>query len=237
MRSSTVKSVLGFVFITLGLVLAVIFLYVLLSPDSTVKTSDADASPLPVIVIDAGHGGLDGGATGVTGVLEKQLNLEISEKLSALLKICGYNVVMTRTEDAMLTSDGGGSAKMQDLKARLEISSKYPDALTVSIHCNKFPSEKCKGLQVYYSDSEYAKSVADSVQSSVKALLQKENHRVTKKADSSIYLLHRAKAPSILVECGFLSNPEDCAELSSSDYQKSLALCLISGIENVKKEE
>ncbi len=237
MRSNSAKSVLGFAFIAFGLILAVIFLYVFLSPDGSIKTSDADASPLPVVVIDAGHGGRDGGATGTTGVLEKQLNLEISEKLCALLKICGYNVVMTRTEDIMLSSsDGLGSAKMQDLKARLEISSKYPDELTVSIHCNKFPSEKCKGLQVYYSDSDAAKNAADSVQSSVKTLLQKENHRVTKKADSSIYLLYRAQAPSILIECGFLSNPEDCENLSSHEYQKALALCILNGMENAKKE-
>ncbi len=236
MKTNASRSVLGFAFIVIGLLLAVVFLYIFLSPDGNIKTSDVDASPLPVVVIDAGHGGADGGATGTNGVLEKELNLQISKSLAELMRICGYNVVMTRTEDVMLSSsDGSGSAKMQDLRARLEISAKYPDALTVSIHCNKFPSEKCKGLQIYYSDSETAKSYADSIQAEVKSVLQKENRRVTKKADSSIYLLHRAKSPSILVECGFLSNPEECERLSNSEYQKMLALCILSGMEKGKK--
>ncbi len=231
MRSNAAKSVLGFAFIACGLALTVFLLYTFLAPDDSVPSSDADASPLPVIVIDAGHGGADGGAVSADGILEKDLNLQIAKTLAELMKISGYNVVMTRSTDTMLTCDGGGSNKMQDLKARLEISAKYPEALTVSIHCNKFPSEKCKGLQVYYSDFDYAKKSADSVQSSVIALLQNDNHRTTKKADSSIYLLSRAKAPSILIECGFLSNPEECERLSDSDYQKKLALCILNGIE------
>ncbi len=234
MRQNTTKSVLGFAFIACGLALTVFLLYTIFAPDDRIPSSDVDASPLPVIVIDAGHGGADGGAVSTNGILEKDLNLQIAYTLSELMKISGYNVVMTRTTDTMLTCDGGGTHKMQDLKARLEIASKYPESLTISIHCNKFPSEKCKGLQVYYSDHDNAKSYADSVQASVIALLQNDNHRATKKADSSIYLLSRAQSPSILIECGFLSNPEECKNLSDVDYQKKLALCILNGIETSK---
>ncbi len=232
MKSTATKSVIGFAFIACGLALTVFFLYNIFAPNDKIPSSDVDASPLPTIVIDAGHGGADGGAVSTDGILEKNLNLQIASTLAELMRISGYNVVMTRTEDVMLNSDSGGSNKMQDLKARLEISSKYPDSLTVSIHCNKFPSESCKGLQVYYSDSDYAKKSADSVQESVISLLQNDNHRSTKKADSSIYLLDRAKSPSILIECGFLSNSEECELLSNTDYQKKLALCILNGIEN-----
>ncbi len=235
MKKETFKTALGFGFIAVGLVLAVYFLYTLGAPKNELPSSDADASPLPVIVIDAGHGGMDGGAVGNDGTLEKELNLEIAMTLAELARICGYNPILTRTEDVMLsTPEGAGSAKMQDLKARLSISSIYPEALTVSIHCNKFPSESCKGLQVYHSNSEQAKKIADSIQASVKEQLQPDNRRQTKKADSSIYLLDRAVSPAVLIECGFLSNTEECEALSSREYQKSLALAILSGIESGK---
>ncbi len=231
MNQSASKNVIGFAFIACGLALTAFLLYTLFAPNEKLPSSDVDASPLPVVVIDAGHGGADGGAVSADGTLEKDLNLQIAKTLAELMKISGYNVVMTRTDDSMLTSDSGGSHKMQDLKARLEISSKYPEALTISIHCNKFPMESCKGLQVYYSEIEYSKKAADCVQSSVISLLQNDNHRATKKADSSIYLLDRAKSPSILIECGFLSNPEECEKLSDTSYQKKLALCILNGIQ------
>lgn len=197
----------------------------------------------PTVVIDAGHGGMDGGcvsesvsstAVGTVGtassrILEKDCNLEISKTLAALFRVSGYNVIMTREEDVMLDGEGlVGSAKMRDLRARLNIAVKYPDALFISIHCNKFPSPSCKGLQVYYSKNHPASKIAaDSVQASAVALLQPENHRKTKPADSSIFLLHRAAQPAILIECGFLSNPEEAALLSNENYQKKLALSIL----------
>ena len=194
------------------------------------KTDPVGADDEIVVIVDAGHGGMDGGAVGADGTQEKHINLAVAEILSDLLTVSGYKTVMTRTEDVMLTTeDGAGSAKMQDLKQRLNISSKYPDALTVSVHCNKFPLESCRGMQVYYSDSDAARQTAERIQYSSR-LLQTYNKREIKKADSSIYLLHRAKYPGVLVECGFLSNAEELQALKTEEYQKQLALVILKGI-------
>lgn len=201
--------------------------------------SSGDEPFLPVageahrtVVIDAGHGGMDGGAVAQDGTLEKDINLEISRVLAALMRVSGYKVIMTREQDVMLdTDDSRGGAKMRDLRKRLEIASSYPDAVTVSIHCNKFPQESCKGLQVYHSDSEYAKNTALAIQTSALAVMP-DNHRQIKKADSSIYLLHRASTPSVLVECGFLSNPDELAKLKTTEYKKQLALVIMDGIDS-----
>jgi len=146
-----------------------------------------------------------------------------------LFRISGYNVVMTRETDIMLDAEGlYGSAKMRDLRARLLIAQKYPDAVFISIHCNKFPDPTCSGLQVYYSERyDVAKSLAYSIQASSTALLQPNNKRMPKAAGSAIYVLDRAAQPSLLVECGFLSNPEEAILLSDDGYQKKLALSVL----------
>ena len=231
MKSENIKNVLAFAFISILLVLSIIFINTFFATILSDRDIDADLEPFPIIVLDAGHGGADGGAVGYDGTLEKDLNLQITKTLADLLRVSGYDVIMTRTEDVMLSTDDGiGSSKMQDLKQRLSISSEHPDTITISIHCNKFPSASCKGLQVYHSDSEKAAALAESVQSSVATILQTGNKRQIKKADSSIYLLHRAKNPSILIECGFLSNPDECASLSDQGYQKQLSAILLCAI-------
>ncbi len=230
MKKEALKTAMLFLLIALAVSVAVFVIFTGFSAAEE-GAGAVSAEPMPIIVIDAGHGGRDGGAVGYDGTLEKELNLEIATVLAELLRVSGYNVVMTRTEDEMLvTEDGIGSSKLQDLKKRLMIASSYTDSVTVSIHCNKFPSESCKGLQVYFSDDEKAETLANSIQGSVKGLLQPENHRAVKKADSSIYLLSRAKTPSVLVECGFLSNVEECEKLKNPEYQKSLALAMLKGI-------
>ena len=218
LKKSAMKTMLEFLAVALLLVF-IITMTVTLFRQNDEETDAVAADEDRVVVIDAGHGGMDGGASGADGTLEKHINLEIAKILSDLLTVSGYETVMTREDDVMLqTEDGKGSAKMQDLKQRLSISSAHPNALTVSIHCIKFSMSSCKGMQVYYSDSEAAMKAANAIQSA-SVLLQPYNKRATKKADSSIYLLHRATAPSVLVECGFLSNPEELQALNTEDYQ------------------
>ena len=184
------------------------------------------------VVVDAGHGGMDGGAVALDGTLEKDINLEISRILAAILRVSGYEVVMTRDSDVMLDTESAvGSAKMRDLKKRLSVASAYDGAICVSIHCNKFPLESCKGMQVYYSDSETANAVANAIQGEF-SKLDPSNKRKTKKADSSIYLLHRAVQPTLLVECGFLSNAEELAKLKTEDYKKKVALVILGGVDS-----
>ena len=186
------------------------------------------------MVLDAGHGGEDGGAVGLNGVLEKDINLSVTLLVGELLKQEGSAVVYTRTEDRLLYTEEQnikGKRKMYDLRNRLDIAEKTDGALLVSIHMNKFPSAECRGLQVYYSpNSAESSSYAALVQSYSKTFLDSTNHRETKKADSSIYLLHRIEMPAILVECGFLSNPEECALLNTAAYRQKTAAVLTAAL-------
>ncbi len=228
------RQAIGSAFAFIGAVL--LFICIVFSQVIFFGTSESEglptvSAPVRTVIIDAGHGGMDGGAVAPDGTAEKDINLKISLTLGALMRASGYNVILTRENDVMLdTNDGKGSAKMRDLRRRLEIASEHPDAITVSIHCNKFPQSSCKGMQVYHSDSDVAKQAAELVQKSSLAIMP-DNHRKIKKADSSIYLLHRACAPAILVECGFLSNESELQNLKAESYQKKLALVIFSGID------
>lgn len=187
----------------------------------------------PVIIIDAGHGGEDGGASGTNGVLEKDLNLTLSGILADLLRGAGYTVVQTRTEDRLLYDAGTkkGHKKQGDLENRVKYTEKYPNSILVSIHMNTFPLQSCEGVQVWYSQNdERSAMLARRIQENVKAHLQPENNRKIKAATSNIYLLRHAMTPAVLVECGFLSTPADCARLCDEVYQKKLALVLFDAI-------
>lgn len=190
------------------------------------------------IVIDPGHGGEDGGAIGKNGVLEKDLNLLVAFELGEMLANDGYTVIFTRTEDKLLYTEEEnikGMRKIYDLKNRRTIAEKFPNALFISIHMNSFGIEKYSGLQVYYTpDNKSSLLLADSIQSSVKASLQNDNKRVVKPG-KDIYLLEKAKNVSVLIECGFLSNEEECKKLSDKEYRKQLCFSIFCGI--IKYEE
>lgn len=142
------------------------------------------SEPFGTVIIDAGHGGMDGGATSDSGTLEKELNLEISLLLRDVLQASGVQVILTRDCDEMLDCNAkGGSRKTRDLRARVEIAEANPDALFVSIHMNKFPSASVSGVQLYYSPNNPESEVlAQMIQSSVKSLLQPDNNRPLKAA-------------------------------------------------------
>ena len=196
------------------------------------RTESTDTAPPLTVVIDAGHGGEDGGASSASGVLEKDLNLQIATRLCDLLKSNGVNVVMTRTEDILLydkTVDYKGRKKALDLAARQKIAEETENCIFVSIHMNAYPQPQYRGLQVWYSpNTPESQTLASLIQRTVTDALQKENNRQIKRATSSIYLLHHLQIPAVLVECGFLSNSEEAALLASEEYQQMLAslLCL-----------
>ncbi len=196
---------------------------------------NAVITPLTV-VIDAGHGGMDGGASGADGTVEKDINLAVAKRLSALLKLSGIECVMTREEDRMLVGDDVKShRKMHDLKNRLamteEILERGGNAIFVSIHMNNFSSPKYYGLQVWYSGNNADSSqLASYVQSYAATFLDTSNKREIKRATSAIYILDRATVPAVLVECGFLSNPEECEKLKSESYQTELAVTVFSAL-------
>lgn len=192
-----------------------------------------EAQNAPVILIDAGHGGEDGGAVGVNGVLEKDLNLVVSGMLFDLLRVAGYTVVQTRTEDQLLYDAGTkkGHKKQGDLENRVKYTQKYPNSILVSIHMNTFPTPNCEGVQVWYSQNDASSEIlAKQIQENVKLHLQPENNRRVKAATSGIYLLRHTMTPAVLVECGFLSTPAECERLCDKDYQKKLALVLFDAI-------
>ena len=186
-----------------------------------------------VIIIDAGHGGEDSGAIGVSGVYEKDLNLEIATALGEELKNRGYTVVYTRTEDKMLYSPEEnikGMRKISDLNNRCKLTEQYEDCILISIHMNSYGSSKYSGLQVYYSDENDKSAVlAQKIQNSVRSELQPSNRRQIKSGDS-LYLLQNVSCSAVLIECGFLSNKDECEKLSQKEYQKQLSFSIICGI-------
>lgn len=204
---------------------------------ATVPTASEGVSKAPVIVIDPGHGGEDGGCSAADGTLEKDINLEMSKTLCSILTASGYPAVMTRSEDKMLYSmygdmeDYTGKKKVFDLKNRLRFADESGAKAFLSIHMNKFPSGKYKGFQAYYSPAiGGSTALADMIQNKVKTCLQPENERLIKKAGTNIYILNRAKITSVLCECGFLSNAEETEKLKEPEYRKKLSLCITGAV-------
>jgi len=183
------------------------------------------------VILDPGHGGEDSGAVGIDGILEKELNLNVCDILSDMLTCTGFTVTETRTEDVMLGGGEAGHKKQEDLRARVDMAANDPDAYYISIHMNKFPQDYCKGIQLFYSPNHpQSMTLATVLHQLVKNYLQADNNREVKNGSSNIYLLNRIQNPCILVECGFVSNPEEAALLQTSDYQKKIALLVAASL-------
>ena len=203
-----------------------------------IKTEIVGANASPdnsnTIIIDAGHGGFDGGASASDGTVEKDINLQISKKVCALLRFNGYEVIMTRDTDTGTEDDQSAAIakrKKSDLVNRLQLMKDNTDAIFVSIHLNKFTTSAASGAQVFYTKNyKEAFTLANCVQSSIKNLIQPENTRVVKQGTSSTYLLKNAAVPAIIVECGFLSNNRELDKLKDDEYQSQMAFAIVSGI-------
>ncbi len=195
------------------------------------KQTVAEPSYVPITVImDPGHGGEDPGAVD-NGLTEKDLNLDVALSLNDILTACGYNTALTRTEDMLLYKQGEENRKKYyDLRNREVFAEEFENSVFVSLHMNKFPAEYCKGAQTFYSEHDIeSKNLATSVQENVR-LLQKNNKRVIKSGNNTIYLLDNLDMPSILIECGFLSNREEALSLSDKNYRAALAFTIYCGI-------
>lgn len=199
---------------------------------SSVSISEEEkiAQNRPVIVLDSGHGGMDPGKVAVNGSLEKDLNLAIALKVKKYLEASDVEVILTRDSDADLSETGAKSRKMSDMKARCKRINDIAPDLTVSIHQNSYHEPDVKGGQVfYYKNSEAGKRLAQILQKRFDYLLGEHNTRQAKANDSYYMLLH-VKCPIVIVECGFLSNPQDAAALLDEDYQDRLAWTIHMGI-------
>lgn len=190
----------------------------------------ASSSSAPIVIIDAGHGGEDSGAVGLNGVLEKDLNLQISRLIGEELTARGYNVVYSRNEDSLLYTEEEnirGIRKISDLKNRVRIFNSYNNAIVISIHMNSFSAPQYSGLQVYHSPG--GEQLATAIKESVKSELQPYNKRGIKPGDK-IYILKHSTNVAVLVECGFLSNRDECERLCEKEYQKMLSFSIVCGI-------
>ena len=210
-----------------------------------VKTEFIGANTLPdttpTVIIDAGHGGFDGGATASDGTVEKDINLQIALKTAQLLRFNGFDVIMTRSEDTGTEDDESvaiAKRKKSDLTNRLQIMKDNPDAVFVSIHLNKFTTSAANGAQVFYTKNrKEALCLAQSLQKSIKTLLQPQNDRVVKQGTNSTFLLKNAVVPTVIVECGFLSNKAELEKLKSEDYQSQMAFAVVCGITDYFKQD
>ncbi len=238
-KRKTVEFVLTSLFallVTLSISIGIVFKA--LGKDLFIETINSDEGK--IVILDAGHGGEDPGAIGADGIYEKDLNLAIAFEIGALLQNEGFAVVYTRTEDKLLYKEEEnikGMKKIYDLKNRCKIAEEYPNALLLSIHMNSYGSPKYSGLQVYYADGkDESNLLARSIQTSVRENLQPENKRSIK-SGKDIYILKNTDNVSVLIECGFLTNPQECKKLSEKEYQKQLSFSIVCGIINYMEQK
>lgn len=215
----------------LSIIMLVLFLLVAIVGNKaiTVISENAPVTMRHCVIIDAGHGGVDGGSTSCTGVLESTINLEIALKLNDLFHLLGIDTVMIRTTDCSIYTSGETIAakKVSDLKERVRITNNTENAVLISIHQNHFPDRQYAGAQVFYAPTEGSDLLAQQLQSAFITTLNHGSNRKSKQADG-IYLMQNISCPGVLVECGFLSNPQEEAKLRDPTYQQNIC-CVITG--------
>lgn len=200
---------------------------------SLVASEKYISNNFPTVIIDSGHGGEDGGTSSVSGVLEKDVNLDICLTLQKLLEQSGYNTEMIRQTDVSIHDDSATTTrerKVSDIHNRVKIANSKSNNILVSVHQNYFTESKYFGTQVFYSKiNTNSQSLAESIRAAVTSLMQPENQRKCKPS-SNVYLLDNVNVPAVIVECGFLSNPHEAELLSREDYRDNMAYSIYLGI-------
>lgn len=227
------------IYVVLSLIISIlIFIYTLTlhNPINTIKQTEQKGNQ-PVIIIDAGHGGFDGGAVANDGTIEKDINLSIALFLHEYLSFFNIETIMIRDSDCSVEDDGLNTIrqkKSSDLHNRMKVMEETDNAIFVSIHQNKYTDAKYSGTQVFYSPKTKDESqiLAQTIQDYIVNTLQNDNTRQIKECGTSVFLMYNAVKPAVLVECGFLSNYEETQRLKSSEYQKKIAFCIAMGIQN-----
>lgn len=201
----------------------IVFLAFAGSKAVTVMAENAPPKDRHTIIIDAGHGGEDGGAISCTGVSESAFNLEISLRLNDLLHLLGYDTLLIRNSDISVYTQGQTIAakKVSDLKERVRIVNATQNALLISIHQNHFADSRYSGAQVFYAPTEGSEALAKSMQDAFVQTINLGSNRKSKKS-TGVYLMEHIRCAAVLVECGFLSNPAEEAKLRTADYQKQV---------------
>ena len=226
------KHISWFLVCAVTVVLAMAFAYFFSKAVSVMAETHIE-SRMHTVVIDAGHGGPDGGAVSCTGRLESEYNLEIALRANDLFQLLGYKTKMVRMTDRSVYTEGStiASKKISDLKERVSIVNQTPNAILLSIHQNYFPDSRYSGPVVLYANEPESKSLAETLQNNLTAVMQPTTRRQIKAAEG-IYLMKHIHVPGILVECGFLSNPTEEANLRTAFYQKKLVSVLVCSVAN-----
>lgn len=223
------------IFLTLATFLPIGMFMLQTSNNLTNKTIMTMATPVSskTIIVDAGHGGEDGGAVSDNGVSEAEINLKIALKLQQLLEQSGSNVVLTRSDDNAIYDVDKKTLrekKNSDIRNRVKIGNNSSADIFVSIHLNKIPENQYYGWQTFFKDgNEDGKLLATCIQSNLNETIQKENKRVPLKI-SNVYIIKHVEIPTVIVECGFLSNPQEEKLLQQEEYQNRLAWGIYNGI-------
>ncbi len=193
------------------------------------------SSARPIVIIDPGHGGEDGGAVSVTGAKESEINLQISQKLEQLMALCGVPTVLTRNSEQLDYPEAAQTIhdkKVADQKARIQLINSYQNATLISIHQNMYTTSQPSGAQVFYTAMDGSQNLADTIQANFSSYLGTENNRTAKQISDNIYLMKHVTCPAVLVECGFLSNYREEELLRSDNYQlKLVSIITLSYIE------
>jgi len=201
---------------------------------STKLVISNSVSLAPTIIIDAGHGGFDGGAVAEDKTVEKDINLTIAKKLCDISELSGFNVIMVRDGDFAVCDKGLDtlrSKKVSDIHNRLDLTKKYPDAIFLSIHQNHFEESKYWGAQVFYgAKNPDSKLLAEYLQKALTENIQKDNKRQIKKAEKNLYILYNTDSIAVMAECGFLSNPEERSKLKEPEYCQAVAFEILRGV-------
>ncbi len=205
--------------------------------EKTASVSDYSKEKRINLVIDAGHGGADAGTVGVDGTEEKVINLSIAQKLYDFAKVSGVSAFLIRDGDYLVYSENDDKSR-SDLYNRLDCINSINNSLLISIHQNHFEDESQWGMQIWYSPNDIKSPIlADKILNISKQNLQPDNKRLNKPSDNSYYILYKAKVPSVMVECGFMSNTEENAKLQDEKYQSELAYSIMLGLNEYITEE
>lgn len=189
-----------------------------------------DKSSKYIITLDPGHGGYDPGKIGVDDSPEKNINLRITLALKQKLSDMGFVVYMTREDDSSLNTEATGTMKNSDLNHRIQIVADHQSDLFISIHQNSFTDPSVHGAQVFYfTGSKQGKLLAESIHGSIQSNIDPDNERPVK-GNAEYMILKKSPCPAVIVECGFLSNPDECKALTSADYQDAMAAAIAEGI-------
>ena len=222
----------------ISIVLTAVLFFTILTVDKTrnVSSDKMIITNAPTIIIDAGHGGEDGGAVVQNDVVEKDINLAIAQKTNELLSLLGFQTYMVRDSDKLIYDSDSKTQRQKknsDLRNRLSLMNKFENCIYISIHQNKFDDDKVWGAQTFYSpNDENSPILAEFVQSSIISLIQPNNKRVIKKTGTNVFVIYNATKPAIMVECGFMSNNDELFKLKDNNYQNQMSFSISNGILN-----